>query len=80
MQGTATLEINKPVGRSALLSLFETVLNQNGATLVERDDVYRIMPAGGGAARHHRDTGGGRIGYTNRAAPLRIGQRPGDRA
>jgi len=32
------------------LSLFETVLNQNGATLVERDGVYRIMPAGGGAA------------------------------
>ncbi len=50
VQGTATLEIDKPVGRAALLSLFETLLNQNGATLVERDGVYRIMPAGGGAA------------------------------
>ncbi len=50
VQGTATLEIDKPVGRPALLSLFETVLNQNGATLVERDGVYRVMPAGGGAA------------------------------
>ncbi len=50
VQGTATLEIDKPLGRPALLALFETVLNQNGATLVERDGVYRIMPAGGGAA------------------------------
>jgi general secretion pathway protein D len=50
VQGTVTLEIDKPVGRAALLSLFETVLNQNGATLVERDGVYRVTPAGGGAA------------------------------
>src|SRR5207302_3928385 len=50
VQGTATLEIDKPVGRAALLSLFETVLNQNGATLVERDGIYRVMLAGGGAA------------------------------
>ena len=50
VQGTATLEIDKPVGHAALLSLFETVLNQNGATLVERDGIYRIMAAGGGAA------------------------------
>src|SRR5229473_3280299 len=50
VQSTATLEIDKPVGRPALLALFETVLNQNGATLIERDGVYRIMPAGGGAA------------------------------
>src|SRR5229473_228852 len=50
VQSTATLEIDKPVGRPALLALFETLLNQNGATLVERNGVYRIMPAGGGAA------------------------------
>jgi general secretion pathway protein D len=50
VQGTATLEIDKPVGHAELLSLFETLLNQNGATLVERDGVYRVMPAGGGAA------------------------------
>src|SRR6266568_1192968 len=50
VQGTATLEIGKPVPRSTLLSLLETLLNQNGATLVERGGVYRIMPAGGGAA------------------------------
>ena len=50
VQGTATLEIDKPVGHAELLSLFETVLNQNGATLVERDGIYRVMPAGGGAA------------------------------
>src|SRR5207302_4193188 len=34
VQGTATLEISRPVARPQLLSLFETVLNQNGATLV----------------------------------------------
>jgi general secretion pathway protein D len=50
VQGTATLEIDKPVGHAELLTLFETMLNQNGATLVERDGAYRVMPAGGGAA------------------------------
>jgi general secretion pathway protein D len=50
VQGTATLEIDKPVGHAELLALFETMLNQNGATLVERDGAYRVMPAGGGAA------------------------------
>jgi len=50
VQGTATLEIDKPVGHTELLTLFETMLNQNGATLVERDGAYRVMPAGGGAA------------------------------
>jgi general secretion pathway protein D len=50
VQGTATLEIDKPVGRAALLTLFETLLNQNGATLVERDGIYRVTPIGGGGA------------------------------
>src|SRR5438132_11050050 len=44
VQGTATLEIDKPVGRAALLAIFETLLNQNGATLVERDGLYRVTP------------------------------------
>src|SRR5437667_18541 len=46
VQGTATLEISKPVPRSTLLSLVESLLNQNGATLVERDGIYRVTPAG----------------------------------
>jgi len=50
VQGTATLDIGKPVPRATLLSMFETLLNQNGATLVERGGIYRVMPAGGGAA------------------------------
>ena len=36
VQGTATLDINSPLPRSALLPTLETLLNQNGATLVQR--------------------------------------------
>jgi general secretion pathway protein D len=50
VQGTATLEIGRPVPRSRLLSLLESLLNQNGATLVERDGIYRVTAAGGAAA------------------------------
>ena len=61
VQGTATLEISRPVGRAQLLSLFETVLNQNGATLVDRSGIYRVMPAAAGGA------------LTNVAAPEGVG-------
>jgi general secretion pathway protein D len=50
VQGTATLEIAKPVPRAALLSMLETLLNQNSATLVEQGGIYRVMPAGANAA------------------------------
>jgi general secretion pathway protein D len=50
VQGTASLEIGKPLPRAALLSMLETLLNQNSATLVEQGGIYRVMPAGAAAA------------------------------
>jgi general secretion pathway protein D len=50
VQGTATLDVSNPLPRSALLPTLETLLNQNGATLVQRDGVYRVTPLAGGAA------------------------------
>ncbi len=71
VQGTATLEIGKPVPRAALLSLFETLLNQNGATLVERDGIYRVMPAGANAA-FSNVAAPGTVGSGTEVAPLRF--------
>jgi general secretion pathway protein D len=50
VQGTATLDISNPLPRSELLPTLETLLNQNGATLVQRDGVYRVTPLAAGAA------------------------------
>ena len=49
IQGTATLDIGRPLPRSALLPALETLLNQNGATLVARDGVYSVVPLAAGA-------------------------------
>jgi general secretion pathway protein D len=49
VQGTATLEVGRPLPRSALLPTLETLLNQNGATLTVRDGIYRVVPLGAGA-------------------------------
>lgn len=70
VQGTATLEISKPMPRPALLSMLETLLNQNGATLVERGGIYRVMPAGGGAALA-TVAGSEAVGSGTQVVPLR---------
>jgi general secretion pathway protein D len=49
VQGTATLDIGRPLPRSALLSTLETLLNQNGATLIARDGIYNVVPLAAGA-------------------------------
>ncbi|MBV8889102.1 MAG: type II secretion system secretin GspD [Alphaproteobacteria bacterium] len=50
VHGTASLETGKPLPRSALISTLETLLNQNGATVIERDGIYRVMPMGAAGA------------------------------
>ena len=49
VQGVATLEVGRPLPRSALLPTLETLLNQNGATLTVRDGIYRVAPLAAGA-------------------------------
>jgi general secretion pathway protein D len=49
VQGTATLEVGRPLPRSALLPILETLLNQNGAALTMRDGIYSVVPLAAGA-------------------------------
>ena len=46
VHGTATLATATPLPRSALLPALETLLNQNGATLVQRGGLYEVVPLG----------------------------------
>ena len=50
VRGTASLDTGKPLARSALLPTLETLLNQNGATLIERNGLYAVVPNGTAAA------------------------------
>jgi general secretion pathway protein D len=43
VKGTVTLQTVKPVGRGALMELFETVLASNDAALVVDNGVYRVV-------------------------------------
>src|SRR4051794_33771987 len=44
VHGTASVETGTPVSRSSLLPTLETVLNQNGATLIEKNGLYAVVP------------------------------------
>jgi general secretion pathway protein D len=55
VHGTATLHTVTPLSRSQLLPTLEALLSETGATLVDTDGLYRILPlaaagGGGGAA------------------------------
>jgi general secretion pathway protein D len=52
VHGTASIETGAPLTREALLPTLETLLNQNGATLVERNGVYAVVPLAAGATRN----------------------------
>jgi general secretion pathway protein D len=59
VHGTASLETGTPLPRSAVLPTLETLLNENGATLIERSGVYAVVPlAAGAAANSAAGTGG----------------------
>ena len=70
VQGTATLEVGRPLARADLLPTLETLLNQNGATLTLRDGVYRVTPLTGAAAAAPI-SGAGTVGSGSLIVPLR---------
>jgi general secretion pathway protein D len=45
VQGAVTLQTGQPVPAAALLGTMQTILELNGAALVEADNLYRILPA-----------------------------------
>jgi general secretion pathway protein D len=69
IQGTATLEVGRPLPRSALLPTLETLLNQNGATLTVRDGIYRVVPLAAGAVAGVVEPGS--VGSGTEVVPLR---------
>ncbi|TMK26881.1 MAG: type II secretion system protein GspD [Alphaproteobacteria bacterium] len=70
VQGTATLEVARPLPRSALLPTLETLLNQNGSTLSYRDGIYRVMALGPGATTNIA-VGPAAVGSGAQVVPLR---------
>ena len=50
VHGTATIQTMKPIARDELLPTLETLLNQNGATLVQTGSLYRVIPSAAAAA------------------------------
>ncbi|MDT7949949.1 MAG: type II secretion system secretin GspD [Acetobacteraceae bacterium] len=50
VRGTATLRTVNPIPRSRVLAALQTVLAQNGATILEAGGLYRVTPAAGAAA------------------------------
>jgi general secretion pathway protein D len=69
VHGTGSIETATPVSRAALLPLLETVLGQNGATLVERNGIYNVVPTAVGAATN-AVTGPGALGAGTEVVPL----------
>jgi general secretion pathway protein D len=70
VQGTASLEISTPVPRPALLAALETLLNQNGATLIVKDGLYRVAPLAGSIAAAS-PTSPDTVGSSMQVVPLR---------
>jgi general secretion pathway protein D len=44
VHGTGSIDTGMPLPRSALLPTLETLLNQNGATVIEKNGVYAVVP------------------------------------
>jgi general secretion pathway protein D len=70
VHGTGSIETGTPMQRSALLPTLETVLNANGATLIERNGVYAVVPLPAGATRN-LVSGENAIGAGTQVVPLR---------
>ncbi|MBV8088500.1 MAG: type II secretion system protein GspD, partial [Alphaproteobacteria bacterium] len=50
VHGTGSIDTGTPLPRSALLPTLETLLNENGATLVVKNGVYAVVPIAQGIA------------------------------
>lgn len=70
VRGTGSIETATPLARSALLPALETLLNQNGATLVQRNGIYDVEPVAVGAVTNQAGATGS-IGAGAEVVPLR---------
>ncbi len=70
VHGTGSIETATPLARSALLPALETMLNQNGATLVQRGGLYAVVPVAVGALTNQAAAAGA-VGAGAQVVPLR---------
>jgi general secretion pathway protein D len=70
VHGTGSIETGAPLPRSALLPTLETLLNENGATLIERNGVYAVVPLAAGQT-HNLVTGANAVGAGTQVVGLR---------
>ena len=70
VHGTGSIDTGTPLPRSALLPTLETLLNANGATLVERNGVYAVVPIAVGNTTNPV-SGANAIGAGTQVVPLR---------
>jgi len=70
VHGTGSIDTGTPLPRSALLPTLETLLNANGATLVEKGGVYSVVPIAAGNATNSV-SGANAIGAGTQVVPLR---------
>ena len=52
VHGTGSIDTPTPLPRSALLPTLETLLNENGATIIQRNGIYAVVPLPAGATRN----------------------------
>jgi general secretion pathway protein D len=70
VHGTGSIDTPTPLPRSALLPALETVLNENGATVIQRNGVYAVVPLPAGST-HNLVTGANATGAGTQVIPLR---------
>jgi general secretion pathway protein D len=70
VHGTASIDTGTPLPRSALLPTLETLLNANGATLVERNGVFAVIPIAVGNTTNPV-SGANAVGAGTQVVPLR---------
>ena len=70
VHGTASIDTGTPLPRSALLPTLETLLNANGATLVERNGVFAVIPIAVGNTTNPV-FGANAVGAGTQVVPLR---------
>ena len=70
VHGTGSIETGTPLPRSALIPTLETLLNANGATLINRNGVYAVVPLPAGSNRN-LVSGDNAVGAGTQLVPLR---------
>jgi len=71
VKGTGSLETTTPLPRTQLLATLETLLNQNGATVVEQNGIYAVVPLAAGSLRQTIAGPAGTIGAGTEVVALR---------